>query len=49
MIITAARKQVYIGFPLLQAWEMAFDKQNAATRGVDPFPHMVSWIRQTSD
>jgi hypothetical protein len=45
MIIAAARRGVYIGFPLLQAWEMAFDKENAALRGVPPFPHMVKWIR----
>jgi len=44
-IIETARKGVYIGFPLLQAWEMAFDATNARLRGVEPFPHMVRWIR----
>jgi len=44
-IIEAARKGVYIGFPLLQFWEMAFDAANARLRGVDPFPHMVRWVR----
>jgi len=45
MIIDNARRGVYIGFPLLQAWEMAFDERNASLRGVKPFPHMVKWIR----
>jgi len=45
MIIESARRGVYIGFPLLQAWEMAFDERNALLRGVKPFPHMVKWIR----
>ena len=44
-IIDCARRGIYIGFPLLQAWEMAFDEQNARLRGVKPFPHMVKWIR----
>lgn len=37
MIIENARQGIYIGFPLLQAWEMAFDEQNALQRGVEPF------------
>jgi hypothetical protein len=45
MIIAQARRGVYIGFPLLQAWQMAFDEPNARLRGVDPFPHMVRWVR----
>jgi len=45
MIIDAARRGVFIGFPLLQAWGMAFDSENARLRGVQPFPHMVQWIR----
>jgi hypothetical protein len=44
-IIDAARKGVYIGFPLLQFWGMAFDEPNARARGVEPYPHMVHWIR----
>ena len=46
MIIDCARRGIYIGFPLLQAWEMAFDERNALLRGVKPFPHMVKWIRE---
>lgn len=45
MIIESARRGVYIGFPLLQAWGMAYDEQNARLRGVRPFPHMVKWVR----
>jgi hypothetical protein len=45
MIIENARRGVYIGFPLLQAWEMAFDERNARLRRVKPFPHMVKWLR----
>ena len=44
-IIDAAKRGVYIGFPLLQAWGMAFDEKNARVEGVEPFPHMVRWIR----
>jgi hypothetical protein len=44
-IINAAKRGVYIGFPLLQAWGMAFDEKNARLEGVEPFPHMVRWIR----
>src|SRR5215212_7716754 len=46
MIIDSARRGVYIGFPLLQFWGMAFDEENAALRGVPPFPHMVKWLRE---
>jgi len=45
-IIAAARNGVYIGFPLLQFWGMSFDDANARVRGVEPFPHMVHWVRQ---
>ena len=44
-IIENARRGNYIGFPLLQAWGMAFDERNASLRGVKPFPHMVRWLR----
>jgi len=45
-IIDAARRGVYIGFPLLQYWGMAFDEENALRHGVKPFPHMVKWLRE---
>jgi len=35
----------YIGVPLLQRYGMAFDKRMAVERGVDPYPHMVRWVR----
>ena len=44
-IINCARRGIYIGFPLRQAWEMAVDEPNARLRGVQPFPHMVKWLR----
>ena len=44
-IIDACRGGNYIGFPLLQVWGMAYDAENARARGVDPFPHMVRWVR----
>jgi len=44
-IIDAARRGVYIGLPLLQHWGMTFDEKNALERGVEPFPHMVKWVR----
>jgi hypothetical protein len=44
-IIDCARRGIYIGFPLLQVWGMAFDERNAGPRGVKPFPHMVKWLR----
>jgi hypothetical protein len=47
-ILDCGRRGIYIGFPLLQAWEMAFDPPNALSRGVKPFPHMVKWIRETT-
>ena len=45
-IIDCARRGIYIGFPLLQTWRMAFDAPNALLRGVQPFPHMVKWVRE---
>lgn len=35
----------YIGVPLLQRCHMAFEPRVAAERGVDPYPHMLRWIR----
>ena len=45
MIIESARRGVIIGFPLLQAWGMAYDVRNAALHGVEPYPHMLRWLR----
>jgi hypothetical protein len=44
-IIDAEKRGVYIGFPLLQVWGMAYDPEHARELGVEPFPHMVRWLR----
>ena len=33
------------GVPLLQWYGMAADEKNAAERGVEPYPHMLRWVR----
>jgi len=35
----------YVGVPLLQRYGMAFEQRIAIERGVDPYPHMVRWVR----
>jgi hypothetical protein len=35
----------YFGVPLLQLYEMAVEPHLAAARGVEPFPHMLRWLR----
>ena len=35
----------YVGVPLLQRYGMAFEPRIAIERGVDPYPHMVRWVR----
>jgi hypothetical protein len=35
----------YIGVPLLQFYGMTVEPRFAAARGVDPFPHMLRWLR----
>jgi hypothetical protein len=35
----------YIGLPLLQWFGMTVEPREAAKRGVDPFPHMLRWVR----
>jgi hypothetical protein len=44
-IITAGAGGTFIGFPLLQYWGMAFDEEHANALGVQPYPHMVRWLR----
>jgi len=44
-IIDAARGGTYIGLPLLQYWGMTCDAATSRERGVDPFPHMLRWVR----
>ena len=35
----------YFGVPLLQLYGMTVEPRFAAERGVDPYPHMLRWIR----
>ena len=35
----------YIGVPLLQRYGMSVEPRPAAERGVEPFPHMLRWVR----
>lgn len=35
----------YLGVPMLQRYGMALDSRSAAERGVEPYPHMLRWIR----
>ena len=35
----------YIGVPLLQRYGMSVEPRLAEERGVEPFPHMLRWVR----
>jgi hypothetical protein len=35
----------YLGIPMLQRYGMALDALKAAECGVDPYPHMLKWLR----
>jgi hypothetical protein len=35
----------YVGVPMLQRWGLAVEEKNAAARGVEPYPHMIRWLR----
>jgi hypothetical protein len=35
----------YIGLPLLQCYGMTVEPKGAAARGVEPYPHMLRWLR----
>ena len=35
----------YIGLPLMEKWGMTFSPRSAGARDVEPFPHMVRWLR----
>ena len=34
-----------IGVPLLQLYDMTVEEKFAAERGVEPYPHMLRWVR----
>ena len=35
----------YFGVPLLQLYGMAVEPEHAAAIGVEPYPHMLRWLR----
>ena len=35
----------YLGVPLLQYFGMSVEPRHAAARGVEPYPHMLRWLR----
>jgi hypothetical protein len=35
----------YLGIPLLQRYGMAVEARYAVERGVEPYPHMLRWVR----
>lgn len=37
----------YFGVPMLEWLGLTYDKGQAASRGVMPYPHMVQWLRST--
>lgn len=39
----------YIGVPVMQWLGMTYYGPRAQERGVPPFPHMVTWLRQSAD
>ncbi len=36
----------YVGVPMLQWVGMTYDDKQAPLHGIEPFPHMVRWIRE---
>lgn len=36
----------YIGVPLLEWMGLTADQKNAPAQGVEPYPHMLSWLRE---
>jgi len=44
-LITAFASAANPGVPLLQYWGMTVEPKFAAARGVEPFPHMLRWLR----
>lgn len=35
----------YVGLPLMEKWGMTASPRTAAARNVEPFPHMLRWLR----
>ena len=38
-------RRQHIGLPLLQLYGMTVEEKFAAERGVEPYPHMLRWVR----
>jgi hypothetical protein len=36
----------YIGTPLIQWYGLAYEPKQAEEAGVDPYPHMIRWLRE---
>jgi hypothetical protein len=36
----------YVGVPMLQYWGLTVEAKNAASKGIDPYPHMLRWLRE---
>jgi hypothetical protein len=35
----------YVGVPMLQRWGLTMEPRAAAAAGVEPYPHMLRWLR----
>jgi hypothetical protein len=44
-IIENFTNECYFGVPLLQLYGMSVEPRRAAERGVEPYPHMLRWLR----
>ena len=36
----------FVGVPMLQYWGLTVEEKRAASRGIDPYPHMQRWLRE---
>jgi hypothetical protein len=45
LLIERYQNGIHIGLPMLQWVGMSADDKNATSIGVDPFPHMIKWLR----
>lgn len=45
-IIHGYQSGAYMGLPMLQLYDMAYDPQQANIKGLNPFPYMYKWINK---
>lgn len=45
-IIHGYQSGAYMGLPMLQLYDMAYEPHQANLRGLQPFPHMYKWINK---